>query len=89
MQCPFNRFTITMTKEQAHDVSHSGSCDADVEYLLGDRCYMRQFKNIDADDIRNELREYGAWSEEDLSSDVENLRRITWIAGGNIKDGLV
>lgn len=80
----FERFTIEMTLKQAKSVSHQGECLPDVLELLKDKKYIRQFKNIDSESIAAELKEYGAWDEEELKNDIRNLERITWIAGCNI-----
>ena len=78
----FNRFEIEMPDDAVRDCSHQGRCDDDVTY-------WEQKIRIDAsaEDIRNELREYGAWEAQDLEDDKVNRQRIIWIAAGNIKDG--
>lgn len=86
MYAQFNRFAIQMTKDQALNVSHSGSCDSDVAYLLQDKKIIRQLKKISDDDLRAELKEYGAWDTEELNNRSDNEARIVWIAGGNIAD---
>lgn len=48
----------------------------------------RQLDKIPADTIRAELSEYGAWDDDDLANDDDNLARIVWIAAGNIVDEL-
>jgi hypothetical protein len=80
----FERFEIKMTLNQAKSVSHQGACDEDVKELLKNKKYLSQFKKIRLSDIAAELKEYGAWDEEELNNIVDNLQRITWIAGGNI-----
>lgn len=86
MYATFNRFEIKMTLEQAKSVSHQGQCDEDVKFLSQEKAIARQFKKINPDDIRAELKEYGAWDEIELSDDAENIQRILWIAGCNIKE---
>lgn len=88
MYAQFNRFEISMTKEQAHDASHQGSCDNDVAELLTYPKIKRQLKKISDSDLADELREYGAWDDEQLMDRKENEARIIWIAAGNIKDDL-
>lgn len=36
--------------------------------------------------IRNELREYGAWDDNELADDAANWRRIVWLAACNINE---
>jgi hypothetical protein len=86
MYASFNRFEIEMTKEQAHDASHSGSCDNDVAELLTNPKVKRQLKKIPDDLLAAELREFGAWDETELADRKENEARIIWIAAGNITE---
>lgn len=88
MYASFNHFEIEMTKEQAHSVTHSGKCDIDVEILLENPKIKRQLKKITDEKLAAELKEYGAWDEEELKDRKANEQRIIWIAGGNIIDEL-
>lgn len=77
----FNRFEIELPSECVRDCSHSGSCDEDVQL------WLKEIQiNIDPETLRSELREYGAWSAEELSDHHANLGRILWIAAGNIRE---
>ncbi len=80
----FERFELRMTMAEANAAFHQGDCDADVEALCKDRGIIRQLDKIGPDRIRDELREYGAWNDKELSDDSRNRRRIVWIAAGNI-----
>ena len=84
MYTQFERFEIKMTLEQAKSVSHQGDCLSGVLELLKNKEYMQQFKKIRLSDIAAELKEYGAWDEEELNNIVDNQQRITWIAGCRI-----
>lgn len=86
MLAEFNRFSLKLTRAQAAEGSHSGDCDDDIRHLLTIPAIKRQFTKIDPDHIRAELKEYGAWDEEELSHIEENQRRILWIACGNISE---
>ncbi len=88
MYALFNSFDIKMTKVQAQSASHQGQCDLDVSYLAKDKKISRQLDKIGPEKIRRELKEYGAWSDEQLMDDDENRLRIVWIAAGNIMDEL-
>lgn len=88
MQAYFERFTLTITKEQARTGSHQGRCDDDIQYLLTVPAIRRQLNKIPAQDIRKELSEYGAWDESELSNDDDNKARILWIACCNIREEL-
>lgn len=79
----FERFEIGITEAQARYASHPGPCDADVAELVREPTIAAQLDTIDADLIRAELREYGAWDVEELADDAANRERIVWIAAGN------
>jgi hypothetical protein len=64
------------------DCSHAGDCDGDVTYWL-DQIGLA----VSPEDARAALHPYGAWDEAELSSHVDNLRRILWLAAGSFADG--
>jgi hypothetical protein len=83
----FNRFEISLTKEQASSCSHQGDCSEDVRALIRyNKSIARQLDKLSPDDIRAELKEYGAWDTEELADDEKNRERILWIAAGNISE---
>jgi hypothetical protein len=82
----FNNFDIKMTKNEAKSCSHSGRCDEDVYFLSQKPAIKKQIEKIAPELIRIELNEYGAWDEEELKDDIQNIQRILWIAAGNIHE---
>lgn len=84
MYAIFNRFEIKMTLAQAKGASHQGRCDEDVAALLAEPSIKRQLAKIPAASITAELKEYGAWDDEELADVAANQARIVWIAAGNI-----
>ena len=82
MFASFNRFELNITKKDASSMSHQGDCDDDVTALLPK--YEKQLKKIGNEKIASELKEYGAWDENELSDEYANMKRILWIASGNI-----
>lgn len=82
----FNRFELAMTLEEAQLGSHPGPCDDDVSFLVGTPIILAQLEEIDPSDIRDELREYGAWDEEELTDDEQNRHRIVWEAANRISE---
>jgi hypothetical protein len=88
MYATFNRFEIKLTKEQALTGSHPGPCDLDIRDLLQLPAIKRQLNKIPVDAIRNEIKEYGAWNENELSNYEDNKARILWIACGNIREDI-
>lgn len=81
------RIELKMTRAQAAGASHSGSCDSDVLALSHEPAIHRQLEAIDPGLLRAELREYGAWDDEELQDHQQNLQRILWILAGDINEG--
>lgn len=79
-------FSLQMTREQAESASHPGPCDDDVKALADLPKIRRQLDKISPEDIRAELKEYGAWDDIELADDQQNRLRLVWIAAGNIRD---
>lgn len=82
----FERFSLEMTLDQARSASHPGPCNDDVETLLHDPEIRGQLFRIPENDLKAELAEYGAWTNEELNNTPENWARIVWIAAGNITE---
>lgn len=78
------RIEIEMTLAQAQSCAHPGQCDVDVMRLSQERKIRRQLEKIDREHLKAELREYGAWDDEELADHPQNLQRILWIAAGDI-----
>ena len=79
----FERFELALPDQAVADCSHQGACDDDVEY------WARKLERpaaLTAEAVAAELREYGAWDDEELADDEANWRRIIWIAAGNIRE---
>lgn len=86
MFAQFNHFEIEMTLSQAQSASHQGQCDNDVKALLQVPKIRRQLAKISDQDLIKELKEYGAWDNEELQDRQENDARIIWIAAGDIAE---
>lgn len=78
---------ITLSLEEAEKGYHSGDCSEDVESLKKQLHIREQLDKINPESLRNELKEFGAWTEEELSDHEENLSRILWDACAKIVDG--
>ena len=78
------RIELQLTLHQARSASHQGQCDADVRALAQIPAINRQLSKIDPTVLAAELREYGAWSPEELADHEQNLQRILWLAAGDI-----
>lgn len=75
---------LNITKDQAARAAHMGQCDADVFALSQEPVIRRQLAKLDQDQVRDELREWGAWDEDEdelkSCNDAENLQRLLWLA---------
>lgn len=77
---------LNITKNVAESCSHSGSCDNDVMLALQIPAIKRQLAKIDPVVLARELKECGAWDEDELQDHSANLMRILWIAAGDITE---
>jgi hypothetical protein len=82
----FERFDLELTLEQAQSASHQGRCDDDVEALAREPGVAAQLAALDPLAVAAELREYGAWDDDELADHDANLRRVLWLAAGQIRD---
>jgi hypothetical protein len=73
-----------MTLEQARAASHQGQCDLDVLELSRHPVIARQLAAIKPETLVAELREYGAWDDDELSDHAQNLQRLLWLMAGDI-----
>ena len=80
----YDLFDIPLEYQEAFlACSHSGQCDQDVEHA-------KQFFAVDnPDKLREYLKEFGAWDQDELKDDNANLGRILWIMAGEIKENSV
>lgn len=84
--CGLRGLEIAMTLEQALSCSHSGRCDDDVDALLRDPAIAAQLDAFGPEAIRAAVREYGAWSAEELTDDDANRARALWSAACDIRE---
>ncbi len=79
---------LNITKAQAARGSHQGQCIDDIRALLQVPKIQKQLDKLDPVLVSKELREYGAWNEEERADHTANLERLLWIACGDINEGL-
>ena len=83
------RIELQITRKQAETCSHPGPCDADVAALREVPAIRRQLARLSYDRVRDALREYGAWTDEELMDHDANLSRLLWIACCDITEEAV
>lgn len=81
--------SITLPLDVVKNCSHSGPCDEDIKRAMELPEIKAELAEIDPEQLRKELAEYGAWDDKELSDHTENLERILWIAAGNISDEMI
>lgn len=77
----FSRFTVLLPTQCVVECSGSGDKTAAVQEWAA-----KLNHDFDLDDVREELREYGVWTEEELADDDANWERLIWCAACNIQD---
>jgi hypothetical protein len=77
---------LDIDPEDAATGYHMGQCDDDIAALRRKPYIAEQLSALSEDVVADVLREYGAWSAEDLASHDDNLSRLLWIACGDIAD---
>lgn len=80
------RIELAMTLEQAQSASHQGQCDDDVRALSAEPAIAAQLESIDPQLLIRELREWGAWDDEELADHDQNLQRFLWLAAADIAE---
>ena len=80
------RIELQMTGADADSCSHSGSCDSDVLALSHTPYIARQLRKLAPETVREELRGYGAWDDEELADHAQNLQRLLWLAACDIAE---
>lgn len=82
------RVCLQITKKQAASCYIPGwdATDAVVE-LMQHPGIKRQLSKLDPEIVRVELKEYGAWSPDELADDQQNLIRVLWLACCDINEG--
>jgi hypothetical protein len=80
------RIELQMTEDEARSVSHPGQCYPDVRYLRLKADIAAQLEQIDPQILARELSEYGAWDADELAIHEDNLDRVIWIAGCDLRE---
>jgi hypothetical protein len=80
------RIELQIELDHANAGHHQGQCDADIERLLTVDYIKAQLDAIPPALLADELREYGAWDQDELADHEQNKARILWLACGDITD---
>jgi len=80
------RIVIPLTGEEINSICTMGSNDAAVESVCNQPslcCWMTRYSK---ELIREEIRSYGDWTEDELSNDENNLQRLVWLLAWDVFD---
>jgi hypothetical protein len=78
------RIELQISLDDARSASHQGACDEEVAVLANEPYIVEQLAKFSPELIRDELRGYGTWGDEELADDAQNIQRLIWIAAGDI-----
>jgi len=79
----FNRFELNIPGPAIRDIAVSGANDDAVAYWS---TRINRPVKITTEILKAELKEYGAWNEQELSNDSDNWRRLLWIGAHDLKE---
>jgi len=82
----FNYGELDVLVDALNDCYHSGQCEVECTYW--ERLIDWRSQSMDADAIRKELSEHGAWDDAELADDYQNRLRILWLASADYQEGL-
>jgi hypothetical protein len=82
------RIELNISEGQAAIGYHSGDCAEDIGALAHNPKIAAQLAALDPAIVAAALKEYGAWNSVELSDHEANLKRLLWIACGDIAEGL-
>lgn len=75
-----------LTEEQIDSIPRQGQADSFVSDLAD--VIVDPFDTPELQqDLKDELKEYGAWNDEELSDHAENLKRALWLACLDAQEG--
>ena len=80
------RIELEIDADDAESCSHSGDCEEDIEALMYKPYIKNQLEKLDPKVVKRELKEYGAWNDDELNDHEMNLVRLLWIACGDIAE---
>ena len=77
------RIEVPLTGEEINSICTPGPNDMAVKYVCDKPSLRSWMSRYSKELIREEAKEYGAWSDEELANDEDTLHRIIWILAWN------
>lgn len=78
--------SIDIPDKLAEWTDHPGDCSTDLARLMQIGEIRDELDKINVENLKLELKEYGAWTDEELNNHNDNLVRILWITCCNINE---
>jgi len=79
---------LYLTKEDVIRFGGVGDKSEEVDFLLSQPYIKKQVLKWNKTALKNELKEYGAWSKDELKNHTENIRIFIWVSASNIAEEL-
>jgi hypothetical protein len=80
------RIELRIPLELAQTCCHPGDCEADVVAARQHWLIVDQLVKLEPKRVADCLREYGAWSDEELADHDMNLTRLLWLACSDVAE---
>ena len=78
---------LAIPREVMELCSQSGDMTKNVQDSLANNELIKsQYNALSEERVRYDLREYGAWSDDELSNHQDNLERLLWLACCDISE---
>lgn len=84
--CGSGLIELHFTEEEARMVPLSGRADDGVAALSRVPGIAEKVAALDPALVAKELREYGAWDDEELRDHEQNIQRLLWIAASDVQE---
>lgn len=75
-----------LPQECIDECSAPGPADETVAAWRKDERVAAVLARLDPRQVRSHLKGYGAWDEEELADDDQNLTRVLWLACGDFRE---
>ena len=82
----FSRFELEIPQEVVDAVPHRGAADDAISANIDNAEVSSELNRVGPELIRDELRGYGAWGDEELTDEQENRKRLLWVAVLGIRE---
>lgn len=80
------RIELRIPLDLARTCCHPGDCEADVLAAREHWLIIEQLARLVPSTVAESLKEYGAWSDEELADHNQNLTRLLWLACSDVAE---